>query len=422
MKRPFRFTTLSAAAAASALLGGCAAVVSSTPIGRGPDGAFAGVGIPYLLPKALLPVEVVANGGQIRIDLLEPVYVGDPSLPLALRYAENPFSTDTVKVTVDAATSLLKTVTIDSKDETGEILKKAIATLRAESAAGSGETVVMQAVLDPGDSVSIKAVTAEVDQALRAWAVRQQASCQATPATTGCAEVQTLEKSLTPELTVKLMAPPATGVAAPSAQTAAATAAFAVGRGVDCSVGICYRGTLPYEVSLKALGQTRSTLVQLPNHGPVMALPLTGHAFVNTRHDVALQNGMVQSYEITKPSSALAMVSWPLDVFDAIVATTAKIVQLKIDTSRSSVGLQEQLLAEAKKRKEIGDELEKLKAKPEAAGLIAMGKTGKLLTIATGTPPSLLPPPAAANAANPAPPVGGATVPSLPGSAGTQGK
>src|SRR5690606_3158245 len=91
------------------------------------------------------------------------------------------------------------------------------------------------------------------------------------------------------------------------------------------------------------------------------------------------------------PSSALAIVSWPLAVYDEIVTITSKIIQLKIDTSKNEVKLQEQLFAEAEKRKELDDKLKALLVRSESGTLISMGNTKTLLTIGTGKPPSALP-------------------------------
>lgn len=395
-------------AIASTALSGCA-VVSSTKM-NAQDANFGGVGIPYLLPKALIPVEVVAAGTQVRIDLLEPVYVGDAAQAYVLQYDASPFSTDTMTITVDPTTSLLKTMSIESKDETGEILKKAIATLRAESAAAT-ETVLMQTVLDPGDPASVTEVVTRLKATLDGFVASKRADCNAAPTKSeGCAALLALPASVDARLDITLMAP---------AAAATSSTAVAPAPGIDCRVGICYRGTLPYRVSMEALGQTRSTLVHLPNHGPLMALPLPRHAFVNSKHTVGLRNGMIESYTVDKPSSALAMVSWPLDVYDSIVSTTAKIVQLKIDTSRAAISLEEQRLQEARRRKEIEDEIAKLKAaKPESAGLIAMGASRTILTVGTGKP-SVLPPGAKAGGSDPQPQVGAATAPSMSGSAGT---
>ena len=97
MPRLFSFAAVTLAVASIAV-SGCAAV-SSTKM-NAQDARFGGVGIPYLLPKALVPVGVVVSGTQVRVDLLEPVYVGDATQVYALRYDNNPFSTDTMTITV----------------------------------------------------------------------------------------------------------------------------------------------------------------------------------------------------------------------------------------------------------------------------------------------------------------------------------
>ena len=145
--------------------------------------------------------------------------------------------------------------------------------------------------------------------------------------------------------------------------------------------GIFHRGVVPQMVKASFLGITRETIVLLPDCGPIISLPLEGQPFVKVKHTLVLKDGVVQSYEADKPSSALAIVSWPLDVYDAIVESTSKIIQLKIDTSRKSVELERQLLEEAKAKKDINDQLAQLKneSKPEASGLISQGKNSNLL-------------------------------------------
>ena len=44
-----------------------------------------------------------------------------------------------------------------------------------------------------------------------------------------------------------------------------------------------------------------------------------------------LSNGMLQKYEATKPSSALALVSWPLDVYDAETFELLRTVEFDAD-------------------------------------------------------------------------------------------
>ena len=169
-------------AAAIPLLGTGCAVVSSHRGGAPGSDAQANVGIPYMLPKALLPVEVIAGSGGVRIDVLEPVFVGDPAQSYVLRYHGNAFTKDVVKVEVDPKTSLLKSLSVETKDETGEVLKKIIAsTVRAESAQAS-ETVLLQTMVDPDDASALTAANAAIAKAVAAHVARWRNACTATPA------------------------------------------------------------------------------------------------------------------------------------------------------------------------------------------------------------------------------------------------
>ena len=134
---------------------------------------------------------------------------------------------------------------------------------------------------------------------------------------------------------------------------------------------------------------SRSIVMLLPNKAPAVSLPLDGKPFVTVKHTVALRNGVVEKYEVDKPSSALAIVSWPLDVYDAVVTTTAKIIQLKIDTSNKMIAGQEQTALEAEKLKAVEARLKKLAdPQPESASLVELGKKGRVMSIGAGVPDS----------------------------------
>jgi hypothetical protein len=385
-----RTTSLSVALALAVATSGCA-IVSTNPVGKSGD-ASGSSGVPYMLPKALLPVELVVNGGAVRIDVLEPVFVGDPDHVYLLRHNASPFSADDIKLEVDPKTSLLKSVTLESKDQTGEVLKKLIAsTVRAESATSGDETVALQTLVDPDDDQSISTASSALGRAVTAHLARLDAACAAAAppvppaqADASCQQVQALRKGGAPDarISVSLMA------------TAAARSRLAdlADAKPDDTSGIYHRASLPYRVDLSLFGQSRSTVVLLPNKGPTLSLPLNGQAFVTVKHTVALRNGVVEKYETIKPSAALALVSWPLDVYDAVVTTTAKVIQLKIDTSRNALALQQQIVDEAEKRKALEDKLQAIQnPKEESAMLIGMGRANKLLTVGTGLPPDPLP-------------------------------
>ena len=390
----------------AALLPGCA-IVSTEQLGAGLNARSEGIS--YMLPKAILPIQVVDSGGALRMDVLDPVMIGDPDLPLTLRYHPNAFSSDTAKIEIDPNTSLLKTVTLESKDETGEILKKvAQVAFRPESADGAAETVVFMGYLDPSAAASMKVLGDDIEAAVTAHVTAQRAACSKTQ-TPACATYESLG--------AKTGAIAAAGVQLLANTGAGKTAAPAA----DCSVGICYRSTVPYALSLNLYGQKRQTVIQLPNHAPVMALPLGRQPFVKVKHTVALKAGVLETYETDKPSSALAIVSWPLDVFDAIVTSTSKILQFKIDTSKQSVELEQQLLAAEKALRDIQNERANA-AQPEGFGLLKMGKSNAVLSVQVGAArQSSLPQPGpgfGTGAAVPTPPQGGGAGTINPGSDG----
>jgi hypothetical protein len=400
-------TLLSIPLALALVTSGCA-IVNTVPVGKTGD-VSGSAGVPYMLPKAVLPVELVVNGAAIRIDVLEPVFVGDPDHVYLLRHNASLFSSDDIKIEVDPKTSLLKSLTLESKDETSEVLKKLIAsTLRAESATSGGETVALQTLVDPDDDQSISTASTALSKAVTDHLARLHVACKAAPPPTPpaktdatCEQVDTLLKGGQPDarISVYLMA------------TAAAKSRLADAKPDDTS-GIYHRASLPYRVDLSLFGQSRSTVVLLPNNGPTLSLPLNGQAFVTVKHSLALRNGVVEKYETIKPSAALALVSWPLDVYDAVVSTTAKVIQLKIDTSRNALTLQQQIVDEAEKRKALEDKLNAIQnPKAESATLIGMGSTNKLLTVGTNRPSTAVPTEAKSGAARQSPKEDTAKVP-----------
>lgn len=299
-------------------LGGCAIVRSDLATTGASTGLF------YMLPKALLPVRVVESAnGALRLDILEPVLVGDPAHAYTLNTPVNLLSSDKLRLEVDPRTALLTSVNLESRDETGEVLKKIITTAKgfqAEQAVANDELVIYQYMHDPstGTNNPLDALA----RAVAAHALAKRANCLA-PAP--CAQYQALDRhDKANEIARVDITPLPSGLPPPVP--------------ANCSVGICHRGMVPYDVKATLFGETRHTVTVLPNHAPVLALPLERAPLVTVKHTVALNNGMVQTYQVERPSSALAIVSWPLDVYKAVIDTTKEIVQLKLDTSKGSGG------------------------------------------------------------------------------------
>jgi hypothetical protein len=103
------------AACAALALQGCAIVGSE----RANSG---GSGVGYMLPRALVPVELVHEGGGLELRLGTPVPVGDTDHTYALQRSGNVFTSDNVVITVDPATALLSSLDVKSEDESAAAL------------------------------------------------------------------------------------------------------------------------------------------------------------------------------------------------------------------------------------------------------------------------------------------------------------
>lgn len=349
--------TIAIAVIGASQLSGCAIVGSRTG-----DDAQARIGIPYMLPKALLPVELVEAEGVVMLRLLQPKLVGDPKARYVLHNDANAFSSDDVKIEVDVATGLLKSVKAHSTDETGAILKQlAVSTAvgRAEKAAGDGEsaeTVLFSGYFDPGSDN--KALLKDLTERLSRRVQQLRAECKDLKKDTpqcmadGTSKLPVAAFELPLEVIISAQYLSATEGGAADTQSTAA---------VDCGTGICHRGLLPYKIDLEIKGLfKRSDVVQLPNGAPTLVLPLTRAAFVTTKHDVVLKEGRVESHTVDRPSSALQLVKWPLDVYEAVLAATSRLITLRIGANADEVKRAQSELDTAKALKKIQDELEKL--------------------------------------------------------------
>ncbi|MFN0185902.1 MAG: hypothetical protein ACKVQR_18985 [Aquabacterium sp.] len=328
--------TLCAAMVLAAVQPGCA-IVSSV------DARAGGQGIAYMLPKALLPVELVDVGDGFDLRVQAPVVVGDPKHLYALQRSGNVFTSDRVVITVDPAKGLLTAIDVKSDDKSLASVIKLASGLRAEAADQSTSVVVHRGLFDPGwpqaevDSFNGTLRSAAADHVRRRLVDGGCTNPDAEAAT--CKSVRRLEGLLK-------RAPLEVSVAdgpAPSPMTA------------DCSAGFCYRINLPHEVRLSGGGVSNTAVFGLPNRSPTFVMPLERWAFVNTTHDVKLEEGVFKSVTTDRPSSAFALAAAPFDLAKSSLEAISQVVQLKIDLSGK-----EKSLAEAKiKELEAKEALEK---------------------------------------------------------------
>jgi len=392
------------AAAALAALGGCA-VVGSTHEASG----AARQGVAYMLPKALLPIELVEADKVLMLRVQPPVSVGDPAQRYFLSHTHNAFASDDVTISVDPLTGLLSNVTATADDNTLVVLSevfKAGASRRAEAGGGpSTETLLFSGLLDPdgqeGPESPNSRLLEGLQQALLQRVRLDQAACATTPAAANCQLAQRLQRALAPgakatDAAVVARATPLGAVPAAeaaSAPRAAAAAAGAAPAPADCSSGVCYRSLRPFVVELAIHGvYAQSTVVLLPNGGAPVALPLDRAPFVKTEYTVQFKGGQLQSVHSKRPSSALALVKWPLEIYQAVLQATATLIQLRIGANSKEVELAQSQLTTEKELKRLRDELQKVRMEggsPPQGGVVLGGpqRGAALLAIELGERP-----------------------------------
>jgi hypothetical protein len=387
-------------APAIALVSGCA-IVRSDALSSSPGAE----GIAYMLPHALLPVELHDKGGAFELSVQQPIIRGDPAKTYLLRPSGNAFSSDNVQVTVDAATGLLSAVNVWSDDQTlPTLVKLASRKATAESAEGPGPALVFRGLFDPDWSAEqIAAFNKSMNEATLAY-LKQRTGDLACPdpGTAPCKKALALRQML----------------AEPNFEVASTAATpRPVAPEADCSVGICYRMNLPYTVRLSAAGVSNSVSALLPNGSPTFALAVDRWAFVKTSHNIALQNGSFQSLTSDRPSSALALAAAPVDAMKAVLGAVGEIVQLKVDLSGKEKALADARVAEIKAKADLDKALiDKGGAKAEAAVFGSTGSRDALVSIRVGEPA----PQDALERLREAPPPAPAPAPSAP--AGADGR
>ena len=321
------------------LVQGCA-IVGSTSARNG------GEGIGYMLPRALLPVELVHDGSSFELRIASPVLIGDTEHIYALQRSGNVFTSDNVVVNVDPATGLLSGIDVKSEDQSASALVKLVSGLRAEAAGADVVTtvVVFRELLDP------QRTDTGLNTRLNAAALRhverlkEENACNG-GATAACKGLAALGRELAAtrfEVTIDGGAGDQ-GAGAKPTGPAADNVATASRPQTDCSAGFCYRMNVPHIVTLNGPGVRNSAVFGLPNRSPTFVMPLERWAFVKTTHDVKLEGGVFKSITTDRPSSAFAVASVPFDIAKGAVSAASELIQLKVDLSGK-----EKALADAK--------------------------------------------------------------------------
>ncbi len=128
----------------------------------------------------------------------------------------------------------------------------------------------------------------------------------------------------------------------------------------DSLKGLLYRRLLPYIISVSMKNgdgyiPMQSSLVMLPNKGPVSLLPYSAGPFVRTVYDVKFNDGILTQWDQNKPSELLAAVRIPIELLKAILSGPAELIKLRFDLSNENKKLLEAQKTEIEAAKALQD-------------------------------------------------------------------
>lgn len=108
--------------------------------------------------------------------------------------------------------------------------------------------------------------------------------------------------------------------------------------------GLIYRRPLPYKIELReavpvdgtvALAPVHSSIVFVPNEGPIGLVPYKAGAFVKTVYDVSFEEGMLTSWDANRPAELYAVWRVPLQIVDGVFEGLSKLIPLRIDQAKN---------------------------------------------------------------------------------------
>ena len=305
-------------------IAGCVSVTSEKYVDVQRDRKSGRSSFAYMLPKAVVPVQLLERDGVFAINVLAPKYLGDPQHPYIVSYSPSPFSSDSVDVVV-GSNALLSSVNVTADDQTGQFLINLAKSYAAITAGVPGlkENSTANFVpissfdVDPDDSFTLEAANAAfTSAALEQIDLGISRNCHSDDA----AKIETCRtyknirrKKLTIHVSIH---PP---VFTPQVKLP------------DCTVGLCFRLPIPYRVTAGfAVGKrvsASSTFVALPNRAPVFAVNFDRTAFVRKVNNATFVNGMLTGLHVEKPSEAAAIALLPAQMISAFFSTIASTFQ-----------------------------------------------------------------------------------------------
>ncbi len=283
------------------LLAGCTGI-SSVPANEVVYGPKASPGVPYSLPKGLVPVEVFVEAAGIGLTIEPAKTVADSSVGvLVARLHPSPFNDEKMKLVANQATGFLSTVSSESTAQLLAIVEEAAKTvgrLKLQNAKAeflAKKVVVFSDSFDPYDPADVArindGIAAALDRASRAFqTATRKGSSRDTPTVT---------------LDVGPFAPPAHSPWGPLKK---------------CEDGVCARAMTAQRIRVLLDGRPfASKTVALPSR-EIIAVPVPQTILADQKLNIGITDGILTSYDFERDSELLGLVKIPGAIFGGLMS------------------------------------------------------------------------------------------------------
>lgn len=133
-----------------------------------------------------------------------------------------------------------------------------------------------------------------------------------------------------------------------------------------CNSSVCYRPPVSIPIVFKkGDGEIYRKNVIVPDIRSIKGLNLERVTFAETITNVDFEKGMLKQFDVTRPSTALAVAELPLELLKPLIAIPTELIQLKIDTSGKNKNLYDAQRKEIEAQAELIKKLEELRRKKD---------------------------------------------------------
>lgn len=345
------------------LAAGCGPVVSSMPVGHVTATGTPVGGIPYALPRGVVPIQVFADKDGVGVTIEPAQLVGDPSAgQLVASLHPSPFNKENIQLAVNPASGFLSTISSESEARILTIIAEAAKTagrLALESGRASfleSRVTLLQDSFDPLSPADVerinRAVSAAVGRGMLAW-----------PVPGGRNRVARASF-------VRLSVVNPDGSQPPTA---------APPRLDGCQVGICVRAMTTRLIRADVDGGSFSKAVAIPD-AAVVPVPVPQTILADQTLGITVEDGILKGYNLKRDSELLGLVKIPGTILDGLVAGAVQ----SLTDSKSVLDAQKAEADSAKAAKDAkAAATAAVKLESDAAGGAAAAYVAQTLTFYT---------------------------------------